>query len=381
MIRTITIPPSKSLRIRQLVSHFIQCGKVLPVSGNECSDVLATHRALCAISDAKPDSKEIFEIDVADCGAAYRFMMALLSVTPGRWHLTGEEYLLHRPMEELVQVLLQAGARIVTMACGWRIDGCELEAAELSIDCSRSTQFASALLLIAPKIGLKTLHVHSSGVRHLPYVAMTQTFLDVPVAIPELPAILPVLGRPGDWSAAAYWYAVAMLHPVDEFELLGLSLDSVQGDAVIARWLAPLGVASVQTNRGVRIVANPTAHATAAFDVADYPDLVPVLASLACLLPADFTFKHVHNLLFKESNRAEELARQLAPFAQAVELDDNVLHVKGKPRAEWPTPPYCFQTKHDHRLAMAFALFGKDARLDDVNCLRKSYPGLIELLD
>ena len=347
------------------------------VSSSECSDVQVTYRALETLRGAD-GSASTTVIDVADCGAAYRFMMALLAVTPGQWRLTGAPRLLERPIEELVEVLSGIGANIQRMADGWLIEGKSLHAETLTINCSRSSQFASALLLIASKLGLKTLNIIPDDAGSLPYVRMTLACMHHEVKVPAIQNIPAELGLLGDWSAAIFWYALAMLHPEDEYELQNLSLNSIQGDAVVADWFARMGVKSIPTVRGIRLSADSAqSRQPMIFDVADHLDLVPVMAALACILPADFTFLHIQNLRYKESDRAQHLTEQLASFAEVVDLKEDIFRIKGKTKSTWPSPPYRFHTMGDHRLAMAFLLFGNDAILDDVNCLRKSYPGLI----
>ena len=380
MTRTITLPHCKSLLIRQLVLHYVETGEVMEVSPDECSDVQVTHRALETMRQAE-GSATTTVIDVADCGAAYRFLMALLAVSPGQWRLTGAPRLLERPVEELVEVLWRIGANIRQDSDGWLIEGRPLLAETLTVNCSRSSQFASALLLISQIIGLKSLHIVPADAGSLSYVRMTLACLKEKVEVPLLPTIPDHLGMPGDWSAAVFWYAMALLHPEDEYELLGLSLPSIQGDAVVAEWFASLGVTSRPTDRGVRVCCSSQICAPARkFDMTDCPDLVPVMTALACLLPADFTFFHTRNLQYKESNRIKMLHEQLMPFAEIFDVEEDSFRIKGKPRADWPSLPHSFHTYHDHRLAMAFLLFGKDAILDDVQCLRKSYPGLITAL-
>jgi 3-phosphoshikimate 1-carboxyvinyltransferase len=126
---------------------------------------------------------------------------------------------------------------------------------------------------------------------------------------------------------------------------------------------------------GIEIVAKPLEKMPRmVLDVRDNLDTVPVMAALSALLPADITFQNVRNLRFKESDRLQALAEQLSPYAEIV-LSENELRVKGN---DGPAMPISgFHTHHDHRLAMAFRLF-PGAVLDDVECLRKSYPGLIE---
>ena len=377
MKKSITLPHCKSLLIRQLMLHYVETGEVMEVSPGECSDVQVTHRALETMRQAE-GSATTTVIDVADCGAAYRFLMALLAVSPGQWRLTGTPRLLERPIEELVEVLSGLGANIRRDSDGWIIEGRPLRAETVTINCSRSSQFASALLLIASKLGLKTLNIIPDDAGSLPYVRMTLACMHHEVKVPAIQNIPAELGLLGDWSAAIFWYALAMLHPEDEYELQNLSLNSIQGDAVVAEWFARMGVKSTPTERGICVCAGSKPELPAMiFDVADHPDLVPVMAALACLLPADFTFLHVQNLRYKESDRAQHLAEQLTTFAEVVELKEDVFRIKGKSKSTWPSLPYRFHTMGDHRLAMAFLLFGNDAILDDVNCLRKSYPGLI----
>lgn len=376
MKKSIILPHCKSLLIRKLVLHYVETGEVMAVSPDECSDVQVTHRALMTVQASEGDT-----VDVADCGAAYRFMMALLAVTPGRWLLTGTPRLLERPMEELVEVLSGIGANIRRVSDGWLIEGNPLRAETLTVNCTRSSQFASALLLISSKLGLKKLNIVPANAGSLSYVRMTLACLHEQVDVPGVEPPSEIDRLPGDWSAAAFWYAQSLLHLGEEYELCALSLPSLQGDAVLAEWFARMGVQSTATTQGVRVWANGKPELPPmTFDVADHPDLVPVLAALACRLPADFTFLHIRNLRYKESDRAEQLAEQLAPFAEIMDLQEDILRIKGKSKIFWSQPPYRFHTMNDHRLAMAFLLFGKEAQLDNITCLRKSYPALITLI-
>ena len=380
MLKTVILPNCKSLLIRRMVLQYVYTGEVLGVSERESSDVQVTYRALEMIRQTT-GAAENTVIDVADCGAAYRFLMALLSVTPGHWLLTGTPRLMERPVEELAEVLSGIGADIQRVSDGWLIAGKDLQADALTVNCARSSQFASALLLISPKIGLKTLHIVPADAGSLSYVRMTLACLRDRVEVPAITEVPAQLGRSGDWSAAVFWYAMALLHPEEEYELVGLSLPSIQGDSVVAEWFTSLGVTSIATDRGMRVFRSSQVCAPAReFDMTDCPDLVPVMTALACLLPADFTFSHTRNLQYKESNRIQALHEQLLPFAEIFDIKENSFRIKGKPKSDWPSLPRSFHTYNDHRLAMAFLLFGKEFELDDAQCLRKSYPALISIL-
>lgn len=381
MIHVISIPECKSIVIRKQFVHFVQTGRPLPLCHSvHCSDVETVNEALSALQQAKTLARPEAVIDVRDCGAAYRFMLPLLSATPGRWLLTGTERLLQRPVEELLVVLRSVGAFVERVPPGWRIEGKRLEAASLSVDCSRSSQFASALLLAAPLLGLKELHIPAAATS-LPYVTMTQACLPCPMTIPEYPYLHTPIGRHGDWSAAAFWYAMAMLYPQETFLLKNLSLDSVQGDAAVAKWFASMGVKSTEGETGVLVNAMKTPSGISrVFDMSDSPDLFPVMAALASLLPAEFRFLHTRNLQYKESDRTANLCVQLLPFSEYIANEEDSFSIKGKPRVHFPPQPWLFRTCQDHRLAMAFLLFGPDAKPDDVSCLRKSYPLLTKSL-
>ena len=336
-------------------------------------------------------------VDVEDCGAAYRFLMPLLAATPGRWLLTGTPRLLQRPILPLVNVLRGIGADIKRVEDGWLILGKQFRSVEachgaslqsgktdastadglsLTIDASQSSQMASALVLAAPLLGLRTLHLTSTDIPSLSYLRMTLACTrDWPVTIPgvELPPI--PIGASGDWSAALFWFAYARLHPEKEISLSPLSLNSIQGDCVIAQWFNKLKV-SISTNGLIVVLhAEPLdVISKMMLDVRDCLDTVPVMAALAALLPADITFQNVHNLRLKESDRLQAIVTQLQPFAD-IELKGEELHVVGKGCPADARP--VFDTHHDHRLAMAFLLFGPNATLNDTDCLRKSYPGLL----
>ena len=414
----IQLPDNKSIKIRRMVTAHVRGEQILPVTDADGSDVRVVWRALRILRETSVETQNFaslqhrdlslspVEIDVADCGAAYRFLMPLLAATPGRWLLTGTPRLLQRPILPLVEVLRGIGAEMERVGDGWLIHGKPLLVSTLTLDATQSSQMASALVLAAPLLGLRTLHLTTTDIPSLSYLRMTLALTrDWPVSVPgvEVPDV-PV-GAHGDWSAALFWFAHARLHPENEYVLSPLSLESIQGDSVIAQWFNGMNVSvscenpyygedvahcreakyCVSTPSCVGNIISPCIEIAAkplektprlVFDVRDNLDTVPVMAALAALLPADITFQNVRNLRYKESDRLAALAEQLAPYAE-IELSDNVLRVKGK--GEPVVAGAGFDTCHDHRLAMAFLLF-PDAELNDVECLRKSYPGLMAIL-
>jgi len=369
----IELPACKSIVIRELIIHFISTGEILPVEKEACSDINVTARALESIRNGMTTQDETI-VDVQDCGAAYRFLLPVLAGTPGSWILTGTSRLLQRPIEELVTVLQQAGAQITQKEDGLHILGKSLHLEEATIDCSRTSQYASALLMAAPLIGLKTLHITPDNVRSSGYIDMTRHVIERCAETHHNASL-----REGDWDAALFWYAYALLN--DKTVVLeNLTLDSIQSDKVIATWFDALGVESESDEEKVILTPTPLASKPKmTLDVADHPDTVPVMAVLAALLPADIRFRHTRNLQYKESNRIQHLAEQLRDFAD-IEVGEDELLVTGRPDSRERMAGCCFRTWHDHRLAMAFLLAVGPENLDDTDCLKKSYPNLLELI-
>ena len=476
-MKNVSLPVSKSLYIRKLIRDFLNEGRVGEIPPEAPADVEVVYKALMLIAGAaknvssgtemymgaesgvEPENgladasksgsgksqmlefavcskEEPVVIDVYDCGAAYRFLMAVLAVTPGQWLLTGTERLLQRPIEELVQCLLSIGADIQWISDndnakhGWLIRGKNLHASDLTIDCHLSGQFASALWLIAEKIGLKTLHILPENPPSLSYIEMTKAVVNGSVKLVD--------GYLADWSAAVYWYARLLLSQgrVDvaqvtetttvlynvmpkfdnamtsgdnqcvAYKLLHLDLNSIQSDAVISRWFADWGIESRQEEDGVVITYKENlikSQEVIELDLSQNLDLVPVMACMACLWPKKMIFNGVANLKYKESNRLQIIQEQLSAFANIKVntfrgVDDNQLVVvpcgdvlqrvsttnnganpdgdamhcvstKGSNgnNANCPGVDFVFDAHNDHRFVMGFSLFALKGKVQIKN--------------
>ena len=149
---TLLLNSSKSVLIRQLVLEALYGDHLSQPQADDSVDVWVVFHALNIIKQNINKSLQNIDnnfitIDVKDCGAGYRFLMAVAAVTPGKWLLTGTKRLLERPVAPLVEALKSAGADIERCDTGWQISGKELHTQRLCIDCSQSSQMASALLL------------------------------------------------------------------------------------------------------------------------------------------------------------------------------------------------------------------------------------------
>lgn len=412
-MKKVQLPVSKSLYIRKLICDFLKYHRLDDIEAGFPEDVRIVHDSLCRIQKAETEQNptgEAVRIDVRDCGAAYRFLMAVLAVTPGQWLLTGTPRLLQRPIDELVQVLRSIGAEIQWCSrrdainrvsvnenggC-WQIHGKPLHADELTIDCTRSGQFASALWLISEKIGLKKLHVLPENPSSAAYIAMTEAIMKGKADLDAK--------RLGDWSAAVYWYARLLLegqrcgvqssHSSSDtascdapasYKLLLLDLQSLQSDAIIAQWFSQWGIVSRQEEDGVviefkeffdcqkntitsgnendfqneesKLDKTESQVDVIELDMSQNLDLVPVLACMACLWPKKMIFNGVSNLKYKESNRLQIIQEQLSSFA-IIEIKsyngipDNQLVINPIYCEDKPCRVYTYNDAIPHRDAM-----------------------------
>ena len=344
---------------------------------DDSEDVWVVYRALSVIKQSFNKSfqnidNDFIKIDVKDCGTGYRFLMAVAAVTPGRWLLTGTKRLLERPILPLVNALKSACADIEPCAEGWKIRGKELHARALTIDCSQSSQLASALLLVGDRIGLQELDLSPTPPPSAPYWELTRRMVEA------RRQGLPVR-READWSTAAFWYAfLAANITIDTLTLKDLHLDTLQGDAVVAEWFRGFGIRSEQTAEGVKISrvtidCNPLENNT--FHLYNHPDLAPVMAVTAVLCQRMVTLTGLGNLNRKESRRMDLLCELLSHFCSLQRQGDESLTIDGTSSIT-NSKPIIFNPQNDHRMAMAAALLSLHFPIvvTDIDCVKKSYP-------
>ena len=368
---------SKSILIRQLVLEALYEDHLSQPQADDSEDVWVVFHALNIFKQNINKSLQNIDnnfitINVKDCGAGYRFMMAVAAVTPGRWLLTGTKRLLERPILPLVNALKSAGADIEPCAEGWKIRGKELHARALTIDCSQSSQLASALLLVGDRLGLQELTVVPTPPPSAPYWELTRRMVEA------RRQGLPVR-READWSTAAFWYAfLAANITIDTLTLKDLHLDTLQGDAVVAEWFRGFGIRSEQTAEGVKISrvtidCNPVENNT--FHLYNHPDLAPVMAATAVFCHRTVTLSGLSNLNRKESRRMDLLCELLSHFCSLQRQDDETLTVDGTSFIT-NSKPIIFNPQNDHRMAMAAALLSLHFPIvvTDIDCVKKSYP-------
>ncbi|MCK6485256.1 MAG: 3-phosphoshikimate 1-carboxyvinyltransferase [Phycisphaerae bacterium] len=329
------------------------------------------------------------DLHAGESGAVARFIAAAACLGTGRYRVDGLPGLRARPMQGLTDALAELGAMIgfddapgrlplTIMAHGLRGGLVVLSAPD-------SSQFVSALLMVAPFARQDVFIAVEGPLRSRPYVDMTLRLMDsfgVSAVVDANRFIVPAAQRyvaqtltiEPDASAAACFFALAALSG-GTIATPGLTRDSLQGDIRMIDHLAAMGC-TVSSEADALAVTGPVGGRLRGIDVdlSDTPDLTPVLAMLAVFADGPSRFCGVPHLRLKESNRLDSIAHGVRQFGGAVDVEDDGLVVRPAARPAGAI----IDTFDDHRLAMAFAL--ASARLDGVvirnpTCVAKSFPG------
>jgi 3-phosphoshikimate 1-carboxyvinyltransferase len=398
----IAAPASKSYTIRALVCAALAAGKsrlISPLTADDplvCSRVLQrlgiavhadTNTGEWAIHGGRFDTHD-GELDCGESAATMRFVTALCAHIPGRHQLTGKPSLLRRPIRPLVDALKQLGVTCFLNGDSppMAITGGAVRGGEVSLPGHFSSQFVSALLLLAPcALAPVSLHV-STPLASASYVAMTieclRRFGVTVKASDDLQKfhIVPQSYRPsdylveGDWSSAAFLLTLGAL--AGDITVSGLNRQSLQGDRRIVDFLMHMGAQVSLTPDAVRVCQARLTAIDA--DFSDCIDLLPVMAVAAAMAKGESRFTGIARARLKESDRVAGVCEGLTRMGVAVQVTaQEMTIVGGKPHnAE-------SDSHGDHRLAMAFAVLGCAACgtvITDAACVDKTLPAFWHIL-
>lgn len=382
---SITLPASKSISNRALILNALS-GNEYPVCNLSDSD--DTKVMLNAFLSGKND------IDIGAAGTSMRFLTAYLAQKEGRWTITGSERMRNRPIRILVDALRQLGADIEYSGKeGFpplEIDGKKLRGGTISLDGSVSSQYISALMMIAPVMSGGLTIILTGNIISRPYILMTSRMMrDFGVEVEwneETIRISPQLYIPcaytveADWSAASYWYEmVSLCNQTSEVELSGLFEESLQGDSEVSRLFEKLGVRTEFIPGGVKITNDFPVHCfdneRFEYDFVNEPDLAQTFVVTCALKNIPFRFSGLQSLRIKETDRISALQKEMEKLGYILYDDDSTLEWRGE-RCE-PERELSINTYEDHRMAMAFApaaiVKGK-LNINEPSVVTKSYP-------
>lgn len=344
--------------------------------------------------------------DAGPAGTTFRFLTAYLSLQGGSQVLTGTERMKQRPIGVLVEALRQLGANIEyleeegypPLRIGEPSDLGKNN--ELRISAGTSSQFISALLMIAPVLpqGLR-LHLEGKIVSRS-YIEMTlglmrhfgvahewegQTISIQPQSYIPKPFV-----AEADWSAASYHYAMAAFADELDLQLDGLFENSFQGDAALVEMMEQFGVHSEFNETGVRLTKTGAALPPMfEWDFILCPDIAQTMAVICAGLGVQGLFTGLETLSIKETDRIQALKNELGKVSAYLSKlparfspNSNKEYFTVEGTASFDNVP-AFDTYEDHRMAMSFAplaMFGQ-IKIEDPMVVIKSYPAFYEDLE
>lgn len=386
----VKLPASKSIGNRALVINALAGNSSMPDNLSDCDD---TEVMLKALRDMP------YEIDIKAAGTAMRFMTAYLAAIPGEHVITGTERMRHRPIALLVDALRSLGAHIEYIGeegfPPLRISGRRLYGRHLDIPGNVSSQYISALLMIAPTLH-SDLELHLTGeIFSRPYIDLTIWMMKEYGAVVEWEDIdtikvkaQPYTCRPyyieNDWSASSYWYEMMALsgNPDNELTLEGLTDGSRQGDSIARYIFSLLGVKTTFGAPAPNGMQNVTLRNTGRclprleYDFVNAPDLAQTFVVTCLGKNVPFAFSGLETLKIKETDRIEALKTEAFKLGYVLRDIDGCQLVWDGERCE-PRIDAAIDTYEDHRMALAFAPLAfrmSSIRINNPGVVTKSYP-------
>ena len=334
-------------------------------------------------------------IDIGDAGTAMRFLTAYYAACQNKdVILTGSARMQERPIGILVEALRQLGAAIYySKGEGFpplHIQGKQLEGGTLSIKANVSSQYISALLLVAPSFA-NGLSLHLDGeITSFPYLRMTLsllnelgiagTFEDNTFTIEHTPAVAPqmIVVEP-DWSSASYFYSMVALSPVGTSLYMNHYKErSLQGDRIVADIYQSFGVRTIFWGDKIQLIKERDLLSPIfSYNLMDCPDIAQTIAVTCFGLGIECFLSGLHTLNIKETNRLEALKNELTKLNAEVHISKEEIWVGS---ARKITRNISIDTYNDHRMAMAFAPLALKTPIiiNDVEVVEKSFPDFWE---
>jgi len=382
----ITLPASKSISNRILIIHALSPRPFRIDNLSDSDDTKVLKRAL---------SENEKVIDIGHAGTSMRFLTAYYSIGDSEKVLTGSSRMKNRPVGELVNALRAMGADIRYIKNeGYPpllIRGKKISGGKLKIDSSISSQFISALLMIAPQLD-KGLQLELTGRMVSPaYIYLTLKLMESFGICYDWTGNKITIGRQdyfpadifieADWTAASYWYEMAALAEDPDIIIRGLFSGSLQGDFILTEIFRDFGVKTEFLDDGIRLTCEAYSPEKFDYNFTNNPDLVQTFAALCGLRHIPFHFTGTETLRLKETDRIVALAEELARFGIKIYTAEDGSSISFMGESSFIQGKIRVKTYQDHRMAMAFApaaILGYKPVIDDPDVVSKSYPGFWE---
>lgn len=357
-------------------------------SNSDDSEVMV--KALNQKTESKNLDTEV--IDIHHAGTAMRFLTAYFAIQENREVIiTGSPRMKERPIKILVEALQQLGAEITYEENeGFppiKIKGKKLTNSKVSLLANTSSQYISALLLIAPKFE-NGLELNLEGeITSIPYIKMTlallnelgieTSFEENTIRVNPKSAILNQQSIiESDWSSASYFYSiVALSQSGTEIKLSSYKQNSLQGDSALTEIYKHFGVQTIfNTDKSITILKSTVSNLQSAiFNLNDSPDIAQTIAVTCFGLGIGCHLTGLHTLKIKETDRLEALKTELQKLGADITVTNDTLTLEPSQTIK---PNKAINTYNDHRMAMAFAPLAlkTDIIINNAEVVSKSYP-------
>ena len=393
------------------MTHF----QLTPPQNIEASIALSTSKSVCnraliiaALCQNKVELKNISDsddstllnaalqgegplFDIGAAGTAMRFLTAFLSQKEGQWQITGTERMKNRPIGILVDALRELGADITYMENeGYpplAINGKQLKGGQLTLKSNISSQFISAILMIAPTLKGGLNLTLDGKIISRPYIQMTLDLMSYfgvtsqwegqNISIAEQAYNAEKFDVEIDWSGASYWYEMVAFDHNAKIELINVQAIPYKGDAEVQNIYKSLGVKTTYTQKGA-ILSNSGKHVDFfECDLLSQPDLAQTVVATCAILGIHFKISGLQTLRIKETDRIEALIKELAKYGIAIYASaPGTLEWHGETCEKADTIKIA--TYEDHRMALAFAptaIKHPKIIIEEPEVVSKSYPG------
>lgn len=413
----VSVPGSKSMTNRVLLLSALQSGKII-IDGVLFSDdsrvFLGSLQSLGFDLQIEEDKKRVSlegcggeipkkeaEIYVGSAGTAARFLTAMLGCSDGKYVIMASEQMKKRPMRPLFELLEQLGAKITYLEEPYflpvQIKGCRYEKktveetqAYIELDISKSTQFLSAMLLIAPmfKQGLQ-IHITSEKTDGS-YIRITRQMMKVFGVETDFDGrdyYVPANAKyykehytvEPDMSAACYFYGAAALTGGRAL-VYNVHSDNTQGDLKFLDVLKQMGCELLEESEGIAVVGPKNGKLKGIhINMNDFSDQTMTLSVLAPFCEEKVRIEGIGHIRLQESDRLHGIATELIKLGICCEEEESAITIyPGEPKAG------IIETYEDHRMAMAFSLIGLRTEgivIDNPDCCRKTFEEYFQVLD
>lgn len=379
----VTLNGSKSISNRILMIQAI-LEEEFPVDGlSNAKDTLTLKGLLSKLHEPI--------LDAGEAGTAYRFMTAYLAWRGENQVLMGTKRMCERPIGVLADALNELGAKIQYVGkkgyppLQMKPHKAEEWGQRIRIGAHVSSQFISALLLIAPVLPNGMELILEGKIISRPYIQMTLNLMEEfgiiamwhndMIKVPNQEYSPKPFVVEADWSAASYYYSLVAIADKATIQLNGLQQNSVQGDAILVEIMAQFGVKTTFNDKGVLLTKVPVEITHFKYDCSDCPDIAQTLAVICAALDVNALLTGLETLTIKETDRIAAVKTELEKLNCEIEATENTLWVKkGITNV---AQSVTFATYDDHRMAMAFAplaLILEGVKMEDKSVVCKSYP-------